>query len=107
MPVTVKAKLRKARLARAGRSRLLYRRTPEYRQILLLELLAWAIRRAETCEDFAAFECELRETRQAEWGTLPWSGAKDAERFERHVLDIARAFTTSAPYKNRRHEPER
>lgn len=36
----------------------------------------------------------------------PWPGAKEPERFEQHVLDMARAFTARPPiYPNRQTQP--
>jgi hypothetical protein len=63
------------------------RRSQDNRRVLLLELLAWAIVRAEsfaTKEEFVAFEEELREARTAIWGARPWSGAKEQDRFLAH-----------------------
>lgn len=67
----------------------------------MLELLAWAIYKAETIktkEEFEAFEAELRDVRASHWGDRPWPGATDPEAFERHVIGLARAFTSKPVY---------
>ncbi len=79
----------------------LYRRSQANRRLLLLELIAWATYKAETIktkEEFEAFEAELRDVRSKQWGDRPWSGATKPEAYERHVLDLARAFTSKPAY---------
>lgn len=88
----------------------LYRRSEANRRVLFLELVAWAIFNIEECatlEEYEAFEQELRDLRKREWGERPWSSATDAERFERHVLNMARGFTTADYYLNRKRQPAR
>jgi len=44
--------------------------------------------------------------REATWGSHPWRKGKEAEHFEQHVLDIARAFTSRPTvYRNRARQP--
>ena len=71
----------------------LYGRSQANRRVMLLELMAWAIWKVESCEaraEFAAFEQELREVREREWDHYPWPGAKEPERFRVHVEQMAR-----------------
>jgi hypothetical protein len=42
-------------------------------------------------------------SRRRQWYEMPWPGAaKDEQRFERHVLGLARSFTGSGEYALRR-----
>lgn len=87
----------------------LYARTAENRRVLILEALARQILELESCktkEEFNELEATLREVRRATWGERPWSRATEPERFERHVLDMVRAFTgRPAIYPNRQRQP--
>ena len=87
----------------------LYRRSDTNRRVMLLELLGWAIWRAESCvsrQEFEAFEQELRNVRSSVWGERPWSGATDPDAFRRHVVGMADAFTARSPvYPSRQHQP--
>jgi hypothetical protein len=86
-----------------------YQRTPEGRRIDFLEAMAWAIYCLESCdrEELTAFSKELREVREREWGRMPWIGAKDPERFLRHVAAMAEDFTKNpVDFRNRYHQPD-
>ncbi|HMJ36173.1 MAG TPA: hypothetical protein VK501_19895 [Baekduia sp.] len=83
----------------------LYDRSVGNRRIMFLELVAWAIVQIEQQppEALSRFTGELEMSRRREWRELPWPGAaKDEERLERHVLDLARTFTGSGEYALRR-----
>jgi hypothetical protein len=80
----------------------------EGRRITFLELMAWAIIQAEsarTREQWNKFQADLTRNRIERWLPMPWPGAKRPERFEHHVLRMARAFTTGGRYSARREQP--
>jgi hypothetical protein len=82
-----------------------YSRPAGYRRLLLLEAIADLPIRIEqmTNEEFGQFASGNTFARMRNWREMPWPGAaKDEERFERHVLDLARAFTGSGEYALRR-----
>jgi hypothetical protein len=77
----------------------------EGRRITFLELMAWAVIQAEshqTREDWNKFQAEITANRIEHWLEHPWSRAKQPDAFERHVLAMARAFTTNGRYPLRR-----
>jgi hypothetical protein len=83
----------------------LYERSAGNRRIMFLELVAWAIVQIEQQppEALSRFTGELEMSRRREWHEMPWPGAaKDEQRFERHVLDLARTFAGSGEYALRR-----
>jgi hypothetical protein len=88
----------------------LYRRNTEYRRVMFLELLAWAICKLEgfeTEQEAYAFFAELVRTREERWGDRPWPrAATDHDAYLRHVREIADVFATAssaadASYPNR------
>ncbi len=76
----------------------LYSRSPKFRRILLLELLARAIRETESIKTYAeweAFKRDLAEAREEVWGARPWPGVDDNDAYLKHVNDIADVFANS------------
>lgn len=64
---------------------------------MFLELAAWAMQQAEQATargELNAFTSDLVWCRERDWKPVPWPGAaKDPDRFQRHVTDLARCFT--------------
>ncbi len=91
----------------------LYNRSKEYRQILLLEVVAYAIVRMETFEtegEFNNFTRKLRRAREEVWGRRPWPAALEEDGFLRHLSDMAHVFVNAttaaeADYPNRQEQP--
>lgn len=76
----------------------LYRRGRDGRRITFLELIAWAIVQAESCEtrgEAEAFAEELKRTRKDVWGSRPWKDGTDDAAFRDHVLAMANVFANS------------
>jgi len=77
----------------------LYRRDKTERRVMILELMAWAVRKAERIhadpEEARAFREELKRTRCETWGRRPWPKIEKDDRFRRYVLQIAETFSNS------------
>lgn len=85
-----------------------YGRSAEGLRIDFLEAVAYAIYCLESCDraELTEFNKKLREVREREWGERPWSGAKDPERFLKHVTAMAEDFTSRpVRYRNRNRQP--
>jgi hypothetical protein len=71
-----------------------YARNAEGRRIDFLEAMAWLVIRLESFDAEAkAFAEEIRTNRDDHWFAHPWAKADDPDRFEEHVLAMARALT--------------
>lgn len=93
---------------RATRLPVIYSRSLEGRRIDFLELLAWTICRVEAmdADELRAFNEELCEVREREWGSRPWPGAKESDKFLMHVERMAEDFTTNpVRFRNRKRQP--
>jgi hypothetical protein len=84
----------------------------EYRRVLFLELMAWAICHVEsfdTREEADAFFAELKRTRRERWGEMPWPrSASDPEAYFRNIRVMADVFAHAdgdVNFPNRRTSP--
>jgi hypothetical protein len=79
----------------------LYRRSPKFRRVMFLELLAWAIHQAEDTnsrEHLREFEEELVRVREDVWSIRPWpEAAGDNDAFPEHVRELADVFANAHP----------
>jgi hypothetical protein len=91
----------------------LYGRSEDYKRVLFLELMAWAIYSMETIDtrrEWESFTKELVDTRERVWGARPWSNATDNDTFLKHVQHMANVFAnadvkTGVKYDRRKTKP--
>lgn len=84
----------------------LYRISSGQRRLLFLEIISYAVvraeRAAETRGEWDSFNSRLRRWRDRHWGSRPWPGVvNDSAQFREAVEAIATTFTEARPDEGR------